>query len=196
VSEVHSVAEIWDLRQSLVRNHTGESLPGRREISKYLFIFEFSLFSASWPELPEAPDDVFTQSERQLMETPFVGPYADLMNVIHEAYIRLGRDQFVLVVETFLEGRPLADVHGFQTAPKREYSNESIDCDSPDEFFLYDPGVIESAGVSEEKLYALFAVMFRRYMKKIVVMISHHEKLKDNAMSLSRDGTRHLTMMI
>jgi hypothetical protein len=65
--------------------------------------------------------------------------------VLGELRRRLGNDEFEQLVCAFLAGRESVGAGGEAPRTPPETSIDSIGCDSPDEFFLFDPGVAADA---------------------------------------------------
>jgi hypothetical protein len=77
--------------------------------------------------------------------------------VLGELRRRLGLDDFGEVLVGFLDGRESAGGRSQAALPRSEASIDSIGCDSPDEFFLFDPGVAADAAWSAEMARAPLA---------------------------------------
>jgi hypothetical protein len=168
-------------------------LAEEKHASAFLFL-NAAAFATSWPVLPEF--STLSGPEKRILRSPLVGPYHEMVDVIQEIYDRLGRDGFLLLYEAFLLDRARPGVESLQTCEAISVCLDSFGCASPDEFFLYDPGVGEEAAVSEEKSYAPFSEMFEDMIRAATNLITTHEKLIGGKLPITNDPTRNLTVAV
>jgi hypothetical protein len=183
------MSSVWDDPRCGITLGRIVSAEGRHG-SAFLFLNESGF--AGWPIPDELPG--LSGSEKRLVKAPFVGPFSDLFDAIRDIYDGIGREQFELLYEKFVESRSVQDY--VSKAVPSELCVDGLACDSPDEFFLYDPGITEDAAVSEDQAFAPLSEIFQDVMRSVVSVVTTHAKLHGKRLSLTTDPTRNLTVAV
>jgi hypothetical protein len=183
------MSSVWDDPRCGITLARLVSAEGRHG-SAFLFLNESGF--AAWPMIPDFVG--LSGSEKRLLKTPFVGAYSELFDAIREIYEGIGREQFELLYEKFIEGRSVQDFAA--TAAPASLCIDGLACDSPDEFFLFDPGIQEDASVSEEKAFAPLSSIFQEAIRGVVNFVATHAKLVGKRLALTNDPTRNLTVAV